>query len=195
MKSLMPLWLFLSGCAAQPHIPEYHYTDKVAYHGKPKEIWVWIDKEFDVFDRIAITEAMASWNKSLNGYIELKPVNKYISQDRPEMPRDQDWIFTKVDPGSASLAKAKAGQVTIGTADFIGGHNVFLARQSMNLGDVYYVSLHEMGHLLGADHRGEKLMYPTYTEDRFHCIDWLTVSQVAVWNNLPISEMNYCTRY
>lgn len=197
MKSLMPLWLFLSGCAAQPHIHQatYHYSDNKAPKVQSLDIWVWIDNTFDDDDRASITDALGAWNKSLNGYITLLPVSNTLCQDRPEMPRDIDWVVTKVDPGSNSLAKAIEGQITLGTADFVGGHNIFLARDSMNPEDVYYVSLHEIGHLLGADHKGAQLMYPTYTQDGFHCIDYLTVWQVASHYNIPVTNVNYCMRY
>ncbi len=197
MKSMMPLWLFLSGCAAQPHIHQvsYHYTDRKTYQGPSLDVWVWIDNSFDDVDRASITQAVMTWNRSLNGYITLLPVDKNICQDRPDMPRDIDWVVTKVDPGSNSLAKATEGQITLGTADFVGGHNIFLARDSMATEDVYYVSLHEIGHLLGAEHKGLRLMFPTYTQDGFHCIDYLTAWQVSGHYNIPVTNMNYCMRY
>ena len=187
--------VFIFGCAATPHIPTYHYTSKEMYNGKPKVIWVWIDNNFDTFEKISISEALWTWNNSLNGYIELRPILPYGQPDRPEMPSDKDWVISKVKPGDNHLPAVEAGHKVLGAADMVGGHNMFLAPGAMEISDVYYVTLHEVGHLLGAEHRGEKLMFPHFNKVKFHCTDYLTVQQIADYQNIPVRNLNYCTKY
>lgn len=190
MKSLvLYLCLFVSGCATSIHIPSYHYTDKVSYAGEPKVISVWISPDFDVFDRTHITDAIASWNGSLNGYVKLK-----ISL---EMPSDNDWVIVKVPAQDSTLPKvdARHGQYVLGAVDEIGGHNMFLARETMSSGDVYFVTLHEIGHLLGAEHLGNHLMYPHHDREKFHCIDKQTAMQISSYQKIPAENINYCQFY
>ncbi len=195
MKSLiLVVCLLLTGCAAAP--PTWHYTNRAWYEGKPKTIWVWIDNSFDTYDKINITEAMALWNKSLNGYIELRSVLPYGQPEAPKAPREQDWVITKVPPGDSSLPHVDAGTKILGAVNVIGGNKMFLARDAMDhVGDIYGVTLHEIGHLLGAEHMGDHLMYPHYDRDKFHCIDLVTALQVSKKQNIPAGRINYCMFY
>ena len=175
---------------------DYHFTDKSAYRGQPKEIWVWIDKDFAAPDQEGIIQAVTSWNQSLNGFIKLQVANPNSSQPwRPEQPRDVDWIVTKVAAGDVHFPLVKPDVRVLACVDVIGGHNIYIAKEIVMDDDIYYISMHEMAHLLGADHKGDSLMYPLYDKDRFHCIDPLTTLQVALYNNLPPANLNYCTKW
>ncbi len=195
MKLLFVLCLLLSGCAS--YQPTYHYTNVPGNEGKPKIIYAWIDQHFDTFDKIAITEAICYWNKALNSYVEIVPVNYYIAQPgRPEMPRLIDWVIVKVDSTSfMASAGLPANHYVLGRVNGIGGNNLYIMRDQLEISDVYYVALHEIGHLLGAEHHGKLLSSPFFSKNRYHCIDFGTMKQISITQNIPLYNMNYCSYY
>jgi hypothetical protein len=181
-----------TGCVS--NTPTYTYTDKPIYLGENKLVWVFIDQHFDPFEKMQISEALASWNKALNGYIELKPVLNVVQEHQPDHPGDNDWVIQKVVPRAEVFPKVDAGSRVLGVADSVGGHYIFLASDVISIANLYYVSMHEMGHLLGAQHQSKDLMSPHFNKEHFHCIDAQTIMQVAKAQKLPLKDLNFCTR-
>src|SRR5260370_999653 len=55
------------------------------------------------------------------------------------------------------------------------------------------VTLHELGHVLGAGHDPHgPLMAPVYDRSNGHCIDRGAVAMVASAQHLPLNQLNWC---
>ena len=187
--------LALSGCISHQQ-PLFTLTDNLPNQNPPRRIvWIWIDKDFSIWSKMNISEAIASWDYALNDYIQLRVAMDGIYQaNKPEMPRMNDWVIHKVNAGARQLPTIEAARVVLGAVDYVGGSNLFLAENAMRVGDIYFITLHEIGHLLGAQHRGNKLMFPDLNRDKFRCIDYGTIDQVAETQHLPVDRLNYCKR-
>ena len=187
---------------ATPSTPEkggYEYTNKPAYEGRPiRTISIWIDKDFASYDQRYIAEAVATWNMALNGYIKLKIVNTSLDLENGKVDeletwdRVDGWVFIKIDSDNKFIPKAEKGYQVIGFTERIGGHRLMLIRDRINYYDVVGVTMHEMGHLLGSDHVGTRLMYPIFDTVRGQCIDYDTIVAVAKYQKLSVSDLNFC---
>lgn len=206
MKAWFALWLALlvslmAGCAAfgfsEPRLGRYEYTQNTAgAAAQPiRVIPIWIDKNFGAADQLAIDDAINAWNYAMNGYVKLVVVDTKFDMEIPkivESVRTGGWLFMRINHDSSLVPANSKGFWTIGFCERISGHHLYLVRDRLGNEDVFGVTLHEIGHLMGSDHVGERLMYPHYTRARFQCIDWTTMTTVAnVWD-LPIENLNYC---
>jgi hypothetical protein len=82
--------------------------------------------------------------------------------------------------------------VTLGLANKVGGSWLYIVRDRLGDVDITPVTLHELGHLLGAQHTEHYLMNPTYIKLQYACIDLDTIDRVAERWNLPLNKLNYC---
>lgn len=179
-----------------PREGQYSYTNKTQYMGPPARIVpIWVDKNFGAADKIAIDDAINAWNYALNGFIVLKVVDTEFDMEIPkivEQVRDNGWLFMKINSDNSMVPVLKDGFRTIGFCERVGGNHLYLVRDRMFNSDVYGVTMHEIGHLLGAEHKGDRLMYPHFTRARFQCVDSTTIEQVATWNHIPVDRLNFC---
>lgn len=210
MKSKFLVWglcLFLiialiAGCKAflhpggEPGLGEYDYTHRPLYVGTPQRVIpIWIDKNFDRDDQERMSKAVESWNFALNGHIKLEIVDTQFDMEVDKIVlqvKENGWLFLKIDSDSLLIPTAEKGFTTIGFANSIGGNHMFLVRDRLGYSSIYGVTLHEIGHLMGAEHVGLRLMYPHYSQARFQCIDWDTIKAVAKYHSLPLDGLNYC---
>lgn len=206
---LLALWFLvcliagvIAGCAStiklgDPKLGYYEYIRKDAYLGAPvRTIPIWIDKHFGEADRVAIDDAVMQWNYAMNGHVVLKIVDTNFDMEVPkiqEQMREGGWLFMKIESTNKMIPDRKdKGYWTIGFTERLGGSHMYLVRDRLRNEDIYGVTLHEIGHLMGSDHVGERLMYPHYTRARFQCIDYDTIKTVAKWWNLDVNGLNYC---
>ena len=193
----------LAGCAGWftalngEKLGRYTYIQRPAYVGYPiRTIPIWIDKNFGEADLLEIDRAVNSWNYVLNGYIKLQIVDtKFDMQiDRiVKRVRENGWLFMKID-GKSSLVPGPTDphDWSIGFAERIGGNHLYLVRERLHNDWVYGVTMHEIGHLLGSPHIGNRLMYPRMTRSRYQCVDYDTMWTVAVYNGISPDLLNYC---
>jgi Matrixin len=193
--------ILLGGCAwlsgaMGPREGQYTYTNKTTYLGPPaRQIPIWVDKNFGAADKIAIDDAVNAWNYALNGFIVLKVVDTEFDMEIPKIVdqvKSNGWLFMRIDSSNPMVPILKDGFRTIGFCEVVGGHHLYLVRDRMFNSDVFGVTMHEMGHLLGAEHKGDKLMYPHFTRARFQCVDLVTIQQVADYNHIPADRLNFC---
>lgn len=195
--------LLLSGCLVfstfnkGSRLGEYRYTRRGLYEGQPiRRIPIWVDRNFGEADRVAIDDAVRSWNYALNGYIKLDIVDFNFDMEIDKIVRQVDaggWLFLKIDSHNAAVPEhSDPGYHTIGFTERLGGHHLYLVRDRLENEQIFGVTMHEIGHLLGAGHVGEKLMYPHYNIARFQCIDWETIQKVASYQILSPEGLNYC---
>ena len=192
----------IAGCAGvtlnptNPKLGLYHYTHTPAYLGPPvREIPIWIDKNFGEADKLAIDDAVNAWNYAMNGYIKLKVVDTHFDMEIPKIVEQVNrggWLFMKIDSSSKLVPISDKGYWTIGFCEQVGGHHMYLVRDRLTNDDVYGVTLHEIGHLMGSGHTGQRLMYPHYSRARFQCIDYDTMVKVSSFFDLELGNLNYC---
>lgn len=206
---LLVIWLLacliagvVAGCASairlgDPKLGYYEYVRRDAYLGTPERVIpIWIDKHFGEADKVAIDDAIMQWNYAMNGHVVLKVVDTSFDMEIPkiqEQVRERGWLFMKIDSTNKMIPDQKSsGYWTIGFTEKLGGSHMYLVRDRLRNEDIFGVTLHEIGHLMGSDHVGERLMYPHYTRARFQCIDYETIKTVAKWWDLDVSGLNYC---
>lgn len=206
------LWIFLVvwllalagtlvGCGAfsfinQPQLGRYTYTHKPDYEGPTvRVIPIWIDKDFGLADKVAIDDAINAWNYSLNGYIRLRVVDTEFDMEVDKIVtqvKSNGWLIMKINGDNAMVPLLKDGYRTIGFCERVGGNHLYLVRDRLMNEDIFGVTMHEMGHLLGSPHVGERLMFPHFSRARFQCVDSVTLEQVARYNGIPLDRLNYC---
>jgi hypothetical protein len=196
----------VAGCAAlnprlgsPPKLGEYTYIHAVPYMGPPvREIPIWLDKNFGEADKVEMDRAVDAWNFAMNGYIKLKIVDTKFDMEIDKIVQQVNkggWLFMKIESTNKMVPDhhdKKKGYWTIGFVEQIGGHHLYLVRDRLANEDIYGVTLHEIGHLMGSGHVGQRLMYPHYSRARFQCIDYETMVKVSSFFDLKIEAMNYC---
>lgn len=177
---------------------------------QPQMIPVYIDTNFSKEDKVSIQKSISEWNNSLNGQIIIQ-IQSFDFDMEPykieEILHNKGWMIlqTSIKHGGipdeeqykqCMKEKQKDCYHTIAWADKLGGSTIKIVKERVNLDTLYYITLHEIGHLLGAEHVEDKrsLMYAHFTSDSYLCIDFQTVAQVAVFNQLNVSGLNYCIR-
>lgn len=190
------------GCAATlnpslPKLGQYHYTHVPVYQGEPRRVIpIWIDKNFGEADKLEIDNAVNAWNFAMNGYIQLKVVDTNFDMEVDKIVkqvREGGWLFMRITSDNKLVpARSTPGFWTIGFCESIGGHHMYLVRDRLSNQDVFGVTLHEIGHLMGSGHVGQRLMYPHYSRARFQCIDYETMVKVAKFFDLELDDLNYC---
>lgn len=201
--ALLIVAAILAGCAAlspklgPPKLGEFSYIHAVPYTGPPvREIPIWIDKNFGEADKVEIDKAVDSWNFAMNGYVKLKVVDTHFDMEVDKIVTQVNaggWLFMKIQSDNKMVpSRSEKGYWTIGFCEQVGGHHMYLVRDRLANEDVYGVTLHEIGHLMGSGHVGQRLMYPHYSRARFQCIDYETMVKVSKFFDVPLSGMNYC---
>lgn len=203
---LLAIWLvavivaaLVLGCTSlglQPVKGQYVYTHKPLNMEVIRVVPIWIDKNFGEADRLAIDDAIRAWNFAMNGYVQLKIVDMDFDME-PSKIVDQvnqnGWLFMKLKSDSKLIPEQKEkGYWTIGFTEKLGGHHLYLVRDRLANEDVFGVTMHEIGHLMGSDHVGDRLMRPHFNRTASQCIDYDTIKAVASYNNLPLDRLNYC---
>lgn len=120
--------------------------------------------------------AVDSWSECLQGWKRIEAVDV----SRGVMP-PCDYEVTEVDYDyQGALAWAT-----------LGGRTVWM-RKGLYERDTKGILLHELGHVLGAQHVPGTLMHSTWTRNRYVCPDATTVAQVAAYQRLPIELLRWC---
>lgn len=209
MKAILVIWLaaliavLVSGCVSglrigtEPKLGVYQYTHKEKYIGAPvRSIPIWIDKNFGAADKVEIDKAIDAWNFAMNGYVVLKVVDTQFDMEVPKIVEQVNkggWLFLKTDSTSKMVpSQNEKGYWTIGFVEQVGGHHLYLVRDRISNEDVFGITMHEIGHLMGSPHTGNRLMYPHYSRARFQCVDYATQVKVASYFDVPLSGLNYC---
>jgi len=196
---LLLLLCFLCSCLP-PRTYAFTYVNSV--HGRETHLAkvqkIYIENTFGNADRVAIREALDRWQYALNGYFDFRTETADLVHGSLDPLKEADsgqaWLFMKIDSKNALVVfHDRPKYLAMAFTDKIGGNLLYLVRDRVSNGEVRGLVMHEMGHLLGAQHRrDDNLMQPVYHDYNAQCIDQETLSQVAAFQHLPLDNMNYC---
>lgn len=172
----------------------WHYTDHAAPVATGRTLSLFVDREFDDYERGRIVSAMRQWNYVLNGFIRFRartlpdnPTRELLAQ----IKRSGGWIVARVDSRHPIAGQGEGAQALAVTAGGQGGF-VYIISDRIGQRDLTGVLMHEFGHVLGAGHGGSGLMAPVYNSAMGRCIDRQAVALVASAHRLPLARLNWC---
>lgn len=173
----------------------YQYTAHASRASTGRTVALYVDREFDEYERQRIVSAMRQWNYVLNGYVtftaRLLPEDP-SRQEIAQLRRSGGWIVAKVDSTHPITRQGEGRHALAVTVGGSGGGFVYVIDDRIGRRDLTGVVMHEFGHVLGAGHDGYGLMAPVYNPNTGHCIDRDAAALVANAQRLPLSQMNWC---
>lgn len=190
-----------SSCISAPPA-QYIYTHHQPADYTDRTINIYIDKSFGEADKIEMQKAVDQWNFALNGYIKINIAEEPFDGSVYMIlraQRERGWLFMKINkddpiiPKDSTVSPDKPQYFIVAFCDKVGGDKTWFIRDL--IGDnskMYGITLHEMGHLLGANHNGKYLMSPHYDVNGYKCIDKGTMTQVSNFIGVPLKNLNYC---
>ena len=190
--------VFGSGCAVSTW--HYKHGEVPSHIVNAREIPVYIDSKFTNAEIVQLNAAMQEWNGVFNGQIVLTLVRKFhdgreaMLLAREVSNNHNGWMIAKLDSDDERLSEAvEFGDGKLAFVPRLGGQLMVVLGDRISTHSLKTIALHEMGHMLGADHVfGHNLMHPAYGPLQTDCIDKVTVNQVAFFNDLEVSSLNYC---
>jgi len=194
---LLLIFLFLTSCAITKTTTNPTYIKQEAAITPLHIIPIYIDNKFCITDKALIKTAIDNWNDALNGYLILKIISTNFIESKESIKRiikEKSFVILQTYSDNEIIKERDIDDnLTIGLANKIGGNIIHLVRDRLSEKDITPITMHELGHLLGADHTEEKyLMNYLYSKDRYKCVDLYTIRQVSEFWHLPIQRMNYC---
>lgn len=164
-----------------------------------REIPVYIDLNFSGNDRVILGAALETWNYSFNGQLKLnihyntEPWSSKILDD-VYLNHGIAIIFLAENDITVTLASDPfQAQKILAYVNNIGGDKIYVLRNRLNEKKLFYIALHELGHIFGATHSdGDDLMQPYYYNNSQACIDKTTAQKVAEHLLINFHSMNWC---
>jgi len=188
MRFLVALLLALIvACTASSDVRMHPATSPVT---QARHESVLIDATFEAPDQQAIAGAVEDWNVVLSGAIVLEPHVTDMSLT------ERAILIMRISSDASFIPPHRAGERVLAFTDRIGGRNVWLVKDRLPLDAVRGVTLHELGHVLGADDRRdvEGLMYIPTGPLQWGCVDKMTAQEVAHAQGLSLAALAYCER-
>lgn len=197
------MMVIMMGCVQMGHGSSFYYTG-----GKREvrvgEVGVWVDKDFGEEDRLELQDAIDQWNYALNGREEIVVKSWEFGmgvEEIKKIKREGGWIFLKIDSENGMVkGKDPIGGMVLAFVNRVDGtgDEIFFVRDRMGRGWMRGLALHEMGHLLGAQHKADGLMDAYYDKDKYICVDKDTAGQVEDRlrdaRGWAVGWMKYCVR-
>lgn len=168
---LLTLLLFSFGCVEQ------QWSKAPEVWSKPQQVTLCTHiPESQFYNAVVAAE---QWNKAIDAWKHINVIraNEYNILCDYQMYE----VFESFD----------GLDTTVAWADKVGGDTIYLVHgryESLAQG----VMMHEIGHVLGAQHYFQTLMNPSKSEVYYTCPDHITVSQVAAWNHVNLSGLRWC---
>ena len=189
-KLLLALLLLCCGCS-----PIYSrvYAVRTEPIEPPRVIPVWVDTRFAPGHVREIDRAVEQWNWTLNGYVVLRVVDIEFNGELDKLKEQHELggYLVRWTTSRAMAVRDDAGEETLGYADSVGGHNLWLVMDRVRRADVAGVTAHELGHLLGVDH-GAGIMAAAYDRHGVLCVDKGTAAKAELALAQRAGAFNYC---
>ena len=183
----------LLGAAALSAAPLY--TDHPTFAGKGRPVPVFIDDGFTPTEQQQIQDAMAEWNRVLNGVARLERVESASDQRDGARP----WLVRRGagkdgirEPGRKDQNLATVQPLPMGGGILIvfAGAGDYLRDRGLTLRDIM---MRELGHLVGLRHAtNAELLAKDYEAGDRSCVDRQTAQEVAQALNAPVEALNWC---
>jgi hypothetical protein len=184
-----------SGRSAGTSMGGWRYTDNAQPVSTGRVVALYIDRDFDDFERQRIVSAMRQWNYVLNGFVQFRA--SYLPDDPSpstlaQIRRGGGWVVARVDSRHPIAQQGEGRHALAVTAGNRGGF-VYVISDRIGQRDLGGVMMHEFGHVLGAGHDERSgLMAPVYSSAMGRCIDRESVWLVAQAQRLPLNRLNWC---
>lgn len=153
-----------------------------------------IDKDFTPVELKEIIRAVNEWNRALNKEMTLNVVDISFDMEPSKIEeclKENGIMILKVPSYGTVMHLVDDGTIGAKT-DSIGGHVIYLLSDRITDKSVFAFTLHEIGHVLGAEHTEAGLMHPRYSPSKNYCVDKEAINQVASFNGLDAKRLNYC---
>ncbi len=204
LLSLMAATTIMGGCGTSL----YHYKNVSGAESNYqyyKEIPVYMDKNFSESERASMLQAMGEWNHVLNGHMKMVVKDMEVDIRSPEMKAlfrqvratGEGYMILKLNHDDPMLGDAvEEDDGTLAFVNSLGhrGHIMVVIADRIGSRNLTAIALHEFGHLFGAMHvLAKSLMYPAYSgRSSYHCVDKITMMQVANYQEIDPTHLNYC---
>lgn len=204
---LLLLSLLLVSCA---HLPGFHYTRVWPNQRVGEIITVRIDNNFSFEDKIAIDDAINSWNYALNNFIVFKVVSSDFDMQPEQIAaqeRENGILIMKIDHTNYMVPPSHTGGDVLAFTNELGGRHIYVVRDLFGFDrygfayssdttelELKEVMMHELGHTLTVNHieKQGSLMNAEVSIDYCQCIDRSTIEAVAQHFRLDVGLLNYC---
>lgn len=212
MSILCITFLFLIGCAPTNNIQKinyYRYHDKIATSNiNYKTFPVYVDKEFSKEEMTSLYRSISEWNRALNGYFKIQIVDMFDNSNYEQTTSISNKIqatdegimiycISENNPLIKNQVFDKNGNRDdkLAFVNDLGddGHTMIIIQDRIGHRNLHKIFLHEFGHIFGARHvEAFSLMHTRYGSEQTDCIDKITIAQVAAYNGLDLSKLDYC---
>lgn len=170
-------------------------TNHPSFAGQGRPVLVFIDAGFTPTEQEQIQEAMAEWNRVLNGVARLERVESANDQRdgvRPWLVRRGAGKDGIREPGRKDQNLATVQPLPMGGGILIvfAGAGDYLRDRGLTLRDVM---MRELGHLVGLRHAtNAELLAKDYEVGDRSCVDRQTAQEVAQALAAPVEALNWC---
>jgi len=184
------IFLFTVGCPSQIP-PQYTSAQDCSSDRFEHTIPIRVDQNFFGWEKFEIQSAVAEWNLALNGNIKLKIVSENFDMDPDQIIETisrSGWLFLKINENSYLIPSAS----TLAFTNDLSGNYLYAIDGRYSESSFRGIVRHEIGHLLGAEHDVDGLMFPGYDFVKFECIDQRTILQISNRHQINPPCLSYC---
>lgn len=172
----------------------WHYTTHAAPATTGRVIDLFVDRDFNDYERQHLLSAMRQWNYVLNGFVQFR--GRLLPEDPTptmlaDIRRSGGWVVARVNSRHPVARQGEGIHALAVTTGSRGGF-VYVISDRIGNRDLTGVIMHEFGHVLGAGHDSYGLMAPVYSAAMGRCIDQGAVAMVARAQHLPMKQLNWC---
>lgn len=178
----------------------YHYTHRpitLASEEKPQVFPVYLDQNFTPQEQRDIVDALAQWNIVFNGHAEFQVVDIHFDMQEDILKQAVEgraFLILRVSPLNRIVQTVDENHNVLGVTPAISMHWIDLVgvRLDTDRAEFISVTMHELGHALGAEHTDGGLMNAYYDPEAGQCIDYKAMVQVADFYSWDKDSLNYC---
>lgn len=175
--------------------PPPQYTQHATRASTGRVLYLYIDRDFNDYERQRLISAVRQWNHVLNGMVRMEArllPEDATPADLNKVRRAGGWVVARVDSRHPVAHRGEGTHALAVTVGGTGGGFVYVISDRIGGRDLTGVIMHEFGHVLGTGHSQAGLMAPVYNAAYARCIDHESASLVARAQRLPVNDMNWC---